>query len=205
MMSTANTGRKGCTVALLWLALACISFCSGVEAMQTKFGGWEHCYYEDAAPWVRVNSAHVQIVQSRNHELGVQVWVDADLQQPMTNGTLRWNIWHEETGNRQKFPKQSACCGLLADSACRQSGQSDCPLGEGNVLLMQESLVDEIPGHYEVAFTLYAADVLKATSQAAASQEEAICLLVKYRLDEKDLAVFAEQRAEKLRQPLLQL
>eukprot|EP00011_Vannellida_sp_DIVA3-517-6-12_P009733 CAMPEP_0114633418 /NCGR_PEP_ID=MMETSP0168-20121206/15445_1 /TAXON_ID=95228 ORGANISM="Vannella sp., Strain DIVA3 517/6/12" /NCGR_SAMPLE_ID=MMETSP0168 /ASSEMBLY_ACC=CAM_ASM_000044 /LENGTH=188 /DNA_ID=CAMNT_0001845069 /DNA_START=1 /DNA_END=564 /DNA_ORIENTATION=- len=186
-------GNHCATFSAVVLVVIILQLCTTTEGMTTLFRNWEQCYYEDAVPWVHIKSAHLQIVQSREHQLGAQFWVDAELLQPIVNGTVKWQIWHENTGNRQYFPAQDVCCGLLGTSQC--PGESACPIEEGPAVFMQEALIDEVAGHFEAALTVKAPDV-RPIRGSSGELEEVACVLVKFRLQEHELDQFAAERSK---------
>lgn len=189
MVMAMRLGTRSGTTLLVLLGVAFLL--GSAEGMTTLFKNWEQCFYEDAVPWVHVRSAHLQIVQSKEHRLGAQFWVDAELFQPIVNGTVKWKIWHESTGSRQHFPAEDVCCGLLSTSTC--PGESACPIEVGAAVFMQEGLIEEIPGHFEAALSVKAPDI-RSTHGSRDSLEEVVCLLIKFHLDEHHLAQFKAER-----------
>ena len=167
------------------LLLCGLLFGSG-DAFQFTYGQWEHCYYEPASNRVDVDYASVQIVQSPNHLLGFQAYMNITVADGDALHYVKTNarLWHAETGDRIKYGDSDGCIGFFYPDRTIDS----CPIQNSASGMYERLFIEETIGEYELQFQIFD------------DTEEVACVVIPFKLTEEFLSQFQQERLEKLEQ-----
>lgn len=183
-MSTSN--RASYLSFLVFAIVLSSSYC-----LNFNFGAWEHCYYDPSSDVVDVENALVRIVQSPNHLLGFQAYVNATINQEVEQPVVNLRLWHQETGERVNFGYFDACCGFFfpnEDRCLGDGSKTHCPVSGFKSGMIERLFEVEQAGNYKVEVQLFESD--NAT-------DELMCVEISFALDEAFLSKFQEERAQK--------
>merc|ERR1711879_683099 len=137
------------------------------------------------------NGAKVRVVQSPNHLLGFQVYLNTTISEPIENVTMNLKLWHEETGDRVKYGDHDACCGLFFNDDGQCSGdeqKTHCPLYGFKSGMTERLFVEEHSGNFEAQIQLF---------DTSNDREEILCVQIPFSVSESFLSQFQQERKEK--------
>lgn|SRR3990167_9968694 len=176
------------TLALLLISSS-VAIATVVSGQSFKFGSWEHCYEEDSDPALSVSSVYLQIVQSKSHKLGFQIYVNFTTNTTIDTGAIEVKLWHAESGDHIKFPLIDMCCNFLQpQSPCSEEGVPvDCPIEPGEHSAMTERLfTKEVSGEFEVELHLW-----------ETPSKEIMCIIIPFKIADTFLEKFQSERVAK--------